>query len=370
MDVTRLSDPIEGRDDRRPLNEHAAASASEKCRDPGDANTPTRTAEAVLIRQQQFSGAPALSSASCFVNFAFQRTWPYRSGRSTTGAKQNVKTVVETDTKSELVPPPRFENFESQMANTVTLSGFAMDTPEERSTRDGRPFSRITLAVPRESSRKEITYNYFVTLFFDFAAKQVHQHVQKGVKMVIQGTLSSYNGRVNVIVRDFAFLDDESFQFDQPSDSAEAGVQSSTERTIVGPFLKPSEERVYEDYVQGQDVEAIAKERNIKVATVLSYLADAAFHGKEMDFEWLARNCLLGTGRTRYMKIDNVHAAIQEIIKKEGIVDLAQVPARETHRLVKVSEGGRPFRVQVRPLYDENSFPSVYVCCRKGRSTV
>ena len=252
------------------------------------------------------------------------------------------------------------------MTNTVTLSGFAMDTPEERSSRDGSPFAHMTLAVPRESSKKETSYGYFETVFFDFAAKQVRQHVQKGVKIVIQGTLSSYQGRVNVIVRDFAFLTDESFQFDQPPASAER-VQTSGERVVVDSYLRKTAERAHEDWTQGLDVEAIAKERNLKTATVLSYLASAAFHGKEMDFEWLARNCLLGTGRSRYMKIDNVHAAIQEIIKKDGIEDLTKVPVRDTHQLVKLSEGGRPFRVQVLLLYGNKFSSSVYICLAAGR---
>lgn len=230
--------------------------------------------------------------------------------------------------------------------NSVTLTGIVTEPPIERITRKDGYLVELTLAIPRVA--RDMSRVYFDTCrvaFFDFSAQQAIQYCTQGAKIVVQGRLRSYRTYISITVNQFALVNETTWPFGDDV-YIEPGRQIGGP-SIVRPYLMKTVVAVHEEYEKGKELEEIAKERNYQLATVLSYLGEAAFYGLTVDFEYLARNCLLGPANSQYMETDVVHAAILAVSEKQRTKNLEDVAVKDAHDLLRAHKGGKPFKIQV-----------------------
>jgi len=183
---------------------------------------------------------------------------------------------------------------------------------------------------------------------------QAEKYLKAGDAIGVEGRLSG-NPNIDIDVRNFAVIESGTWPYrpppaETPSSQGEAPRwnRDNEERTLVRPFLMESERRVHEAYLAGKTIEDIKKEFNFKESTVLSYLASSAFHGLEMDFEFLARSCLLGPEHSHSMETNTVYAAIRAVKDDQNIENLCDVPLKPVHDLLKKERNGECFQTQVR----------------------
>lgn len=234
-----------------------------------------------------------------------------------------------------------------------------MENPTEVTYGEGKTLVKLRLAVPRSVKRLDSDfYDFYSLTFFDFSGQQAKQFFPPNTKIIVQGHLSSFRGNAEVVVDDCAMMADGTWPYtkapqENPQQSrftSYQGRQGNDDKTIVKPFVMNSVKNVHSDYTNGMTIEDISKGRNLKEATVLSYLAEAAFHQYQVDLEFLARKCLLGPMGSKMMETDTVFAAIRSIMSEHKIEDLTEVPVGPVLRLIKEIDNGQTFNVQEKVL--------------------
>lgn len=252
--------------------------------------------------------------------------------------------------------PPQTISYQNTSVNAVVLQGSLTDAPNRRiSTKTSNLMIDLRLAVPRSLADKETTnFNYYTLRCYEFCALQAEKYLKAGDAIGVEGRLSG-NSYVDIDVRNFAVIEPGTWPYNPPpaepaSSRGEASRwnRDNEERTVMRPYLRESEKKVHQAYLAGKTIEDIKKEFNFKESTVLSYLASCAFHGLEMDFEFLARSCLLGPEHSDSMETNTVYAAIRAVKDDQNIENLCDVPVKAVHELLRKEKDGQSFQTQVR----------------------
>lgn len=224
---------------------------------------------------------------------------------------------------------------------------------------EGAAYTEMEIAVPRSINFDETRFSNYRLRFFDFCGAQAEQYLKAGDKIAVDGRLST--GRyISIDVKDFSTIDPASWPYSNtPTASSTTSTAASGtserlkdsetpkgQRLAMNSYVSKSQKAVYEAFISGQTIEEIMNDRKIKESTVLSYLATCAYYGAEIDFEFLARKCLLGPINSDRMDINSVHSAIIAVLKSENIENLGDLPVQPVHALLRGEQGGKWFHLQ------------------------
>eukprot|EP00210_Caulerpa_lentillifera_P006986 g6681.t1 len=250
------------------------------------------------------------------------------------------------------VMPPQTIQFQKTCINAIVLQGSLTRPPVRRSNeQSSKLMIDLQIAVPRSIVDTEKTnFSYFNLRCYDFCALQAEKYLKEGDKIGVEGRMSG-SRTIDVDVRNFAFIERNTWPFVAPpteSPAMNGKERDKEERTIMKSTLWESQKKVHKAYLEGKSIEEIVKEFNFKQSTVLSYLAACAFHGMEVDFEYLTRNSLLGPTDSELMEMNSVYTAIKAVMANQKIEQLTDVPVRPVHELLKKEKGGNIFITQER----------------------